>query len=301
MRVSRIARSPTLAATFIALSAQLHVTSVAAQPAEDEPAAEADESAPSARESAPDPKPASAPSEQPPAETDTADGVSASADVAGRADASASAEPPTPPSPPTQPAPPTPPQPPESPPRPYDGPPTLLGARPVHVGGYGGPAIAYTRVLDSHGVLVGGGAALLVDHRLAIGAAGYGLVNRVRGPDAPDGTESRLQLGYGGFTFHYHVLTNTLVYFSAGTLIGGGGVAFTEYDGTDWDDDDYDHDENSFFVIEPALGVHMNLTRWARVSLTAAYRVVNGIETRGLDDSDISGPSFGANMQFGWL
>lgn len=296
MPSSQIPPSAVVVAALVVLGTQLSAGPAGAQPAEDQPAdAETTEPAP---EEAQAPDPSAAEPGEPPRDSQSGTGVAATAEVTGSAEGSVSAGPPPSPSPPT---PPEPPEPPEPPPPPYDGPPTLLGSKQVHVGGYGGPAISYTRVLDSHGVLVGGEAALLVDHRLAIGGAGYGLVNRVRGPDAADGTESRLQMGYGGLMVRYHVLTGTLVYFSAGTLIGAGGVAFTEYDGTDWDDEDFDHDENSFFVLEPALGVHMNLTRWARLSLTAAYRVVNGVETRGLDDSDISGPSFGANMQFGWL
>ncbi len=297
MPISRITPLPAVVATLVALSAQLRASPAGAQPAAEEPA-EADTAAsPATAADAPE-SASTAEATEAPDNPDSSAGATASAEARGSVGAAVSVGPPAPPAPP---APASPPEPPEPPPPPYDGPPTLLSGKSVHLGGYGGPSISYTRVLDSHGILVGGEAALLVDHRLAIGGAGYGLVNRVRGPDAPDGTESRLQLGYGGLLFRYHVLTGTLVYFSAGTLIGAGGVAFTEYDGMDWDEDDDDHDENSFFVIEPALGVHMNLTRWARLSLNAAYRVVNGVETRGLDDSDISGPSFGASIQFGWL
>lgn len=185
--------------------------------------------------------------------------------------------------------------------RPYTGPPTLLGHGPVALGGYGGVSVQYTRIYDTDGVMVGGEGAFLIDHRLAIGGAGYGLATVVRGPDAPDGTRTRLHFGYGGGVIRYHFLTHSLVYLSAGTLIGGGGVTFSEYEDEDEWDVDERHEANGFFVLEPQLAAHMNITRWARVGLHASYRIVSGADLRGLHDADFRGPSAGGTVQFGWL
>src|SRR5688572_2496944 len=57
----------------------------------------------------------------------------------------------------------------------YDGPPTLLGrGRKVKVGAYGGIGAAYTRFMDRDSALMSIEGALLLDHRLSLGAAGYG-------------------------------------------------------------------------------------------------------------------------------
>src|SRR5690606_186737 len=88
----------------------------------------------------------------------------------------------------------------EKPPVPYDGPATLLdddGAK-MHLGGYGGLSVLGTSIYKSGGLLVGGEGAFLLDHRVAIGLAGYGLASEVKGPNMPTGETSILGFGYGG-------------------------------------------------------------------------------------------------------
>lgn len=78
-------------------------------------------------------------------------------------------------------------------------PPTLLGHDgKLAFGGYGGVTVLGSRVNGTWGALVGGEAAFLLDHRLAIGFSGVGLASQVEGPRASDGTLSRVQFGYGG-------------------------------------------------------------------------------------------------------
>src|SRR6188768_4248775 len=60
------------------------------------------------------------------------------------------------------------------------GPPTLFGSG-LHVGGYGGLGVMYSRIADRDGALVGAEGGVLVDHRLAVGAAGYAWSPDMRG------------------------------------------------------------------------------------------------------------------------
>src|SRR3954451_24309627 len=56
----------------------------------------------------------------------------------------------------------------------YDGPPLLVGnGRKVKVGAYGGLGGAYTRLMGDDSGLVTFEGALLFDHRLSLGLAGY--------------------------------------------------------------------------------------------------------------------------------
>lgn len=183
--------------------------------------------------------------------------------------------------------------------RSYDGPPTLLGGKP-QLGGYGGLTVAYSRFDGDDGVLIGGEAALLFNHRLALGAAGYGWVTEPEEFEGADGIDRHMHVGYGGAVGRYAFFTDSMVYMTAGLLIGGGAVVMAPEvmgRGDAIDDDDIDR----FFAIEPQISAHVNLTRWMRLGLQGGYRVTAGITKFGYDDGAMSGPVLGGTMQFGWL
>lgn len=145
---------------------------------------------------------------------------------------------------------------------------------------------------------MGGEGALLLDHRLAIGLAGYGWSNEQQLPARQSPERDYLHFGYGGFLVRYHVyIPNSPVYVSAAALIGGGAVGLT----TTPDGDLYRENTDEFFIIEPQVSVHANFTRWMRMSLDAGYRVISGIGKYGFTDSNFSGMSLGASLGFGWF
>ena len=183
------------------------------------------------------------------------------------------------------------------------GPPTLLGER-ITFGGYGGVDVRYSRVSGQDALLVGGEGALLLNHRLAIGGGGYGLSSLVSGPRSPDGHRTFVGLGYGGVIVRNNFVNERLVYLSVGALIGAGGVGFfQQIDENEYDLEPLDRgmDAGAFFVVEPSVGIHLNVTRWMRVGASATYRFTRGIDVEGLDDSDFSGPSAGGHVHFGWF
>jgi len=53
--------------------------------------------------------------------------------------------------------------------------------------------------------------------------------------------------------------------------------------------------------VEPQVGAHVNITRWLRLGAVAGYRVVSGMDTKGLSDSDLAGPTVGGQIQAGWF
>jgi len=184
----------------------------------------------------------------------------------------------------------------------YDGPPLLFGGH-AKVGGYGGFSTAYTHMLDHNGALIGVEGALLLAHRLSFGLAGYGFSRAPSGPAALDGSERRFGVGYGGFVVRYAFLTHLPVYPSLGVLIGGGAVVLTDEDFDDGDDHDDDENEQAdgFFVFQPELSFHTNLTRWMRLGVTAGYRVTGSVHRFGLQESEVNGVTLGGNVQFGWF
>jgi len=193
----------------------------------------------------------------------------------------------------------------------YDGPPTLLGrGRKVKVGAYGGLGAAYTRFMDRDSALMSVEAALLLDHRLSLGAAGYGFTRTPSGPDGSDGLPQEFGAGYGGFVARYSLIGSLPVYGSFGLLLGAGAVNLHRDNG--WGEDDWDgeweHDRqldygrfDAFLVVQPELTLHANLTRWLRAGAMVGYRATSGVGRFGLQEGDLNGIVAGANLQFGWF
>ena len=188
--------------------------------------------------------------------------------------------------------------PPPPPPPATDEPPTLFGGGSIKVGGYGGVGIHYARIRGEDGVLTGVEGALLLDHRFAIGLAGYSWATQQRVAAAGNFLNPYLHYGYGGLLVRYHIyIPNSPVSVSAAALIGGGVVGLTNT----WDGDLYRENSDMFFVCEPQLGVHVNFTRWMRAGLDAGYRIHAGVGKFGYAESDFNGIGLGGNLQFGWF
>lgn len=184
-----------------------------------------------------------------------------------------------------------------------DGPGTLLGGDDgkIDFGGYGGFNVLGSEVADGWGLLIGGEAGLLLDHRFSIGLAGYGLASRVEGPRFSDGERSILGFGYGGLTLRYQIVGKGPIYLSLGSLVGAGAIALFEQDDDELEFNEDEQSVNGFLVVEPSLQVHANLTRWMRLGLDGSYRFVHGVNSYGYEERDLRGWSFGGHLQFGWF
>ena len=179
---------------------------------------------------------------------------------------------------------------------------TLLTGQLTH-GGFGGPVVKFTRLSDEFGVLVGGRGGWIINHCFSIGGGGYGLVNSIPGPDGiPLMIEPVLTVGYGGFEMEYLLHSGKLIHSSVQLLIGGGGVGYHERRDEDWN---FDNDVNgnptwdSFFIIEPGIGLELNVTSFFRIDAGASYRFVSGVEKNGLTNGEIGGPSAVITFKFG--
>ena len=180
------------------------------------------------------------------------------------------------------------------------GPPLLFGDS-LDVGGYGGLDVAYSRMFGRDGVVAGAQGAVLINHRLALGIAGYGWSNPLDGPAAPNGDAQRFETGYGGFTAHYSVYFDQLpIYFTLGALVGAGAIDLSNDNDSDGFDGFQDRPrEDVFAVFQPDVAVHANLTKWMRVGLTAGYRLTSGVDHLGFQESDVNGLMLGGQIQFG--
>jgi hypothetical protein len=196
----------------------------------------------------------------------------------------------------------------------YDGPPLLLGdGKKFKVGGYASVGGAYTRLMGLDSGLGIVEAALLLDHRLSLGVAGYAFTRTPRGPQATDGSRQQFGAGYGGLALRYAVFAPGVpVYGTFGLVLGAGAVNLHRDDGWDdesnWDDgfDDDERDWNAgrfdpFLFAQPEIALNANATRWLRLGATLGYRFTGGVSRFGLGESDVNGIVAGANIAFGWF
>jgi hypothetical protein len=178
-----------------------------------------------------------------------------------------------------------------------EGPPLLFG-RNLSVGAYAGMDVAYSRMFGQDGAVVGLQGALVLDHRLSLGLAGYGWTNSQQGPTDSAGNAQSFDTGYGGVTLRYSFYKeNFPIYVSVGALVGGGAIALTRDDQNDFDDTS--HSEDVFALLQPDVTLSANLTRWMRLGVTAGYRLSSGVDRNGYDESDVNGLVLGGNIQFG--
>lgn len=162
---------------------------------------------------------------------------------------------------------------------------TLISGGVSH-GGFGGPAVRFTRLSDQLGVMVGGHGGWIIGHSFVIGGGGYGLAgNNVDMPyTGIPGGRPYLTFGYAGVELQYIIRPMKLVHYSVSALIGGGSARCRAggmwVTGTD-----------DVFIAEPGASVILNLTRSIRLDLGVAYRFASGVDIPWMANEDLSGPS----------
>lgn len=163
----------------------------------------------------------------------------------------------------------------------------------VH-GGFGGPFIEMTSMDDQSGVMVGGGGGVILNS-FFIGGFGQG------GSFAEHATDTRLypiNFGYGGLWIGFVTPSHKAFHFYSSLKIAGGGISLTEGRG---DNANTVYDE-AVFVVQPEVGVEVNMFRWFRIALTGNYRVVSGIQPgdlAGLDNRDFNAGGMALTFRFG--
>lgn len=175
---------------------------------------------------------------------------------------------------------------------------TLISGEVSH-GGFGGPVVKFTQINGEFGVLVGGRGGWIINHTFVLGGGGYGLVNNIDANVILQSQVPLINFGYGGFEMEYIFHSDKILHFSFYTLIGAGTVTYR--DRFNWNDFDFDFDysNNTFFVIEPAANIELNVTDFFRINAGVGYRFISGIDFDNLDNSDFSGPSANITFKFG--
>jgi hypothetical protein len=171
---------------------------------------------------------------------------------------------------------------------------TLFGSgKDLYHSGWGAPTAAYTTIMDQSAMLVGLRGGWLIDHRLTIGIAGFGLVTPVEN-EAYDAylvstgdvllDKSRFQTGYGGLFIEPVIGYANPVHITIPILIGAGGCGYSidrMFD-EDWDDDfdpyTYHDDYQAYFVAEAGVGLELNVVKMVRFNVSGSYRYTSNID-----------------------
>ncbi len=181
---------------------------------------------------------------------------------------------------------------------------TLISGK-VQSGGFGAPVVKFSTVKNNFAIFVGGYGGWLINHTLLIGAGGYGLVNKIKGPQSAlyfynYVSDVRIEFGYGGLILEYIGLPNNLIHYSVSVLVGGGEVSYAPINWDIFYDDNYDSKENStVFVFEPGVNAELNITSFFRINAGVSYRLVSGADLVGLKNNDLSGPAANLVFKFG--
>jgi len=168
-------------------------------------------------------------------------------------------------------------------------------------GGFGGPVVKFTSIKNQGAIMVGGRGGWIINHSLALGGGGYGVVTEV---DAPAGVlplegPLDIEFGYIGFEVEYIIHPKSLLHFSIYTLAGGGATNFVKDVGPVTESNEQAGETDFLFVLEPAVNAELNITTWFRLNAGVSYRLTSGVNQVGLDESDFSGMTATLTFKFG--
>lgn len=171
---------------------------------------------------------------------------------------------------------------------------TLLG-RGMNHGVYGSGGLQVSQVNGQTAYLSTSQLVWLINHRYSLGLGGYNLVASVEGPQSLDTGNRFIDLDMGGVEMGYIFGPNKLIHGAFRVLASVGQVSYHYKDL----DSSWKGEENFITSISPSVDFMMNVTSFLHLSITARYRLVNGVDLDGLTDADLSGPSVGAGIQIG--
>jgi hypothetical protein len=169
-------------------------------------------------------------------------------------------------------------------------------------GFYGAFSLGYSHLDGKDALVSGGRLAFIFDHSLAIGLGGYGFVNNLDYHMYYDNRplDYTLAGGYGGLIIEPIAGGRNPVHFSFPILVGLGGAALIEDSPYYWDYDPFNEvDHDLFFVIEPAVELEANLTKWFRTAASISYRYTSKVNLFETNETVLRGLVFNLTFKFG--
>ncbi len=176
---------------------------------------------------------------------------------------------------------------------------TLLGTV-DKVSGFGGFNMEFGSLNNDFVVFSGGGGGILLNRSIFLGGYGMGMSNEFK--TEINGVDTRLNFGHGGFWLGYDAMPARMIHLTTSVKLGWGGVRFQPnfvgFPPSGIFDDSF---SENVFVIQPSAGAELNLTKFFKIALTGNYRLVQGLNTDGLDKNLLNGFSTELAFKFGWF
>ena len=182
---------------------------------------------------------------------------------------------------------------------------TLFGGKDVRVTGYGAPDLLFSQILGNEtGLFMGGRGGVILNSSLILGGGGYGLATKhtfdYKDPINGDSMNAYFNMGYGGLHIGYVNSSDDVVHYTLSTLIGAGGASYNDgayYKPGSWEEGTLE--STAFFVLQPAVGIELNMLSFFRVEATVGYRLSLWSTLSHHGDTDLSGIFAGLALKFG--
>ena len=168
---------------------------------------------------------------------------------------------------------------------------TLFGHYDV-TGAFGSPLVEIDQVAGINGTNTGGGGALVLE-RIFFG--GYGMGGTYDNVDVLINEQMErydVRIKHGGLWFGYTPGSHKVIHPYSSLKVGWGSGRL-QREGSDTIKD-------RIFVLQPELGIELNITDFFRIAGTANYRMVSGItDLANLTNDDFRGFSAGITFRIG--
>lgn len=170
----------------------------------------------------------------------------------------------------------------------------------VNHGGFGSLIFGVTQANGEATYLRGTRGAWVLnfsdDHTVNLGFGWYRTQSEFEATNwtLPDIEAPELRTNYSGFEIEYLNKSKRLIHYGGQILIGGGNVRYKERSALN-----FDETSDRYFVLQPGLNAHLNITNWFRINGGVMYRYADGVNLEGTSSSDLSGFSLILGLRFG--
>ncbi|PIB37311.1 hypothetical protein BFP72_18790 [Reichenbachiella sp. 5M10] len=159
--------------------------------------------------------------------------------------------------------------------------------------GFGSADFKIGSVKEKQSLLVGVHGGMLINKNVMLGLGMYGWAIR---PDfvgeTNGGTSTKLEMngGYAGLLLGCKLFPKEIIHISLPVLVGAGNIQaldpyhFASY----YDDRSLTVESSSFFVVDSAAEIEMNISHHFRLAVGAGYRFAHGLDMDNLTDGDLS-------------
>lgn len=163
---------------------------------------------------------------------------------------------------------------------------TVFGKSGWRISGvWGGPAVGIGQLDNEPLVFRGGFGGVEFGKRLFLGWGGFETDNDVY-INALD--NDRFQMDYSGFMLGYTPKAHKTFHPNFMVLAGTGNAQVST------------HENDNIFVVQPTIGLELNVFRFFHLSLDGGYRMVTNVSIPEMTGTDLSGPYAEIKMKFGF-